>query len=98
MNGINKLDVGKPAEFQKRRGQKPHPPGVFNPGLEEALALAGSIEAVAGRAGISKGAVELARARGATPTVVLAIWQGLGVKLSRLLGRRCSCPHCHREI
>jgi len=79
-------------------GPKMQPPKVRNKGLEQAIAEAGSIDALARRIDRSPGAVRSVREKGMTDGVALAIWERCRIKLTKLLGRSITCPHCSEEI
>lgn len=95
MKIINKL---------RNNGEKPKPgpkmraPRVLNKGLEQAIAEAGCIDALARRIDLSPGAVRSARATGMTPGLALLLWERCRIKISKLLGHPIKCPHCYGEL
>jgi hypothetical protein len=95
MAKINKLQ-----ETQKKLkpGPKMEAPKVRNKGLEQAIAEAGSIDELARRVELSPGAVRSARDKGMTPGLALLLWERCRIKMSKLLGRTITCPHCAKEI
>jgi hypothetical protein len=95
MARINKLQE---TAKNNKPGPKMQPPKVRNKGLEQAIAEAGSIDEVARRVELSPGAVRSARDKGMSPGLALLLWERCRIKMSKLLGRTITCPHCAKEI
>ena len=99
MKNINKLRAKTAISAGKGKpGPKMGAPGVRNKGLEQAIAEAGSIDELARRVELSPGAVRSARDKGMTPGLALLLWERCRIKMSKLLGRTITCPHCAKEI
>ena len=95
MKKINKLRTRTP---KSKPGPKMCAPKVRNSGLEQAIAAAGSIDALAQAVGMTHGAVRSARANGMTPGLALLLWERCRIRISKLLGRTIKCPHCFGEL
>lgn len=81
-----------------KRGRKMRAPKVRNSGLEQAIAEAGSIDALARRVDLSPSAIRSVREKGMTPGIALILWERCRIKISKLLRRKMYCPHCYGEL
>ena len=81
-----------------KTGPKAAAAAVPNEAFEQALDRAGSIRALAQVAGLSHATIIEWRRRGVPASPAVSIWRAFGVKLSKLVGQRVTCPHCSKEL